>query len=114
IKIKGKSDFESHLKLESPEMLYLVLDRGQTNAVDDNLPFFAEPGEMTIQTSNDKFFAGAKVTGSENHKIHEDFLKIKSRFTEQNMSLYKKNIEATKNSDVAQLESIAKEMKRLE
>ncbi|MDP5098026.1 MAG: DUF4369 domain-containing protein, partial [Flavobacterium sp.] len=30
--INGDSKFESHFKLDSPEMLYLFLDRGQTNS----------------------------------------------------------------------------------
>jgi hypothetical protein len=111
ITLKGTSDFESHLKLESPEMLYLVLDRGQTKSLDDNFPFFAEPGEMTIMTSNERFYADAKVTGSENHKLYEDFLKIRRRFTDQRMGLLEKS---SNNNNVAQLDSISREMKNLE
>ncbi|MBF00573.1 DUF4369 domain-containing protein [Flavobacterium coralii] len=111
--INGKSEFESHLKLESPEMLYLFLDRGQTNSVDNNLPFFAELGEMTIETTNDEFFAKAKVTGSENHKIYEDFLKMKSRFTGTNLELITKNMEAAKSNDATRLDSIADAMEKL-
>jgi len=107
--INGKSDFESHLQLDSPEMLYLFLDRGQTSSVDNNLPFFAEPGNMTIETSNEEFFNRAKITGSKNHKLYEDFLKIKSRFTNQRMDLLEKNLDATKNSNVAQLDSVSKQ-----
>jgi hypothetical protein len=109
--IKGQSDFESHLKLESPEMLYLVLDRGQTESLDDKLPFFAEPGEMTINTTNERFYADAKVTGSENHKLYEDFLKIRRRFTDQRMNLVEK---ANDNANVALLDSIDRQMKTLE
>ena len=32
-------------------MLYLFLDRGQTNSIDNNLPFFAEPGNIKIETT---------------------------------------------------------------
>lgn len=107
IVLNGSSEFESHLKIDGPEMLYLFLDRGQTNSIDNNLPFFAEPGNMTINTRNDEFFSAAKVTGSENHKLYEDFLKIKSRFTEQNLELVKRNLEATKAGNVARLDSVA-------
>ena len=34
--INGDSKFESHIKLDSPEVLYLTLDRGQTNSVDNS------------------------------------------------------------------------------
>lgn len=108
IVINGKSTFESHLKIDEPEMLYLFLDRGQTNSIDNNLPFFAEPGNMTIQSTNDGFFANAKITGSENQKLYEDFRKMKMRFTGQNAELTKRNLEASMKSDVTRLDSIAK------
>jgi hypothetical protein len=107
IVINGKSSFESHLKIDSPEMLYLFLDRGQTNSIDNSLPFFAEPGNMKIETSNDEFFYRAKVTGSKNQKLYEDFQQMKTRFTNDNLALVEKNLEATKNSNVKQLDSIA-------
>lgn len=111
--IKGNSRFESHLKLDSPEMLYLFLDRGQTTSVDDKIPFFAEPGEMKIESTIDQFYAKAKITGSENQKIYEEFQKIKSRFTTQNMELVEKNIEATKNSNVKALDSLMERSEQL-
>jgi hypothetical protein len=38
---KGKdTNFESNIALDEPEMLYIFLDRGQTNSIDNNLPFF--------------------------------------------------------------------------
>lgn len=109
IVFKGNSSFESHLKLDSPQMLYLFLDRGQTNSIDNSLPFFAEPGNITIEASNEEFFSKAKITGSENHKIYEEYVAMKNRFNGQNLDLIKKNIEATKNSNVAQLDSVAKQ-----
>ncbi len=106
--INGNSAFESHLKIEEPEMLYLFLDRGQTNSIDNNLPFFAEPGNMTIQSTNEGFFANAKITGSENQKLYEDFRKMKMRFTGQNADLSKKTLEASMKKDVTRLDSISK------
>ena len=41
IHIDGSSTFESNLDLKSPEMLYLFLDRGVSNSLDNNLSFFA-------------------------------------------------------------------------
>jgi len=111
--VNGNPKFESHIKIESPEMLYLILDRGQTNSIDDRLPFFAEPGKMRIESSIDRFYAGAKITGSENQKIYDEFLKIKNRFTEKNMELVQKNIEATKNGNIKQLDSIIEQNEQL-
>ncbi|MEL1245389.1 DUF4369 domain-containing protein [Flavobacterium sp. DGU11] len=106
IVIDGKKGFESHVKIDSPQMLYLFLDRGQTNSVDNNLPFFAEPGTMTIESNNEEFFARAKITGSKNQKIYEDYIKIKNRFNNDNLDLVKKNLEASKRGNVKQLDSV--------
>ena len=104
--VKGNSTFESHLKIDSPEMLYLILDRGHTTSVDDKLPFFAEPGNMKIMTSMDGFYSRAKITGSENQKLYENFQKLKSRYTSINLELVQQNIEATQSNDVKKLDSI--------
>ena len=45
IKINGDSHFTSELDIDSPEMYYLFLDRGVTNSLDNNIPFFAEKGK---------------------------------------------------------------------
>lgn len=94
IQIKGDSKFESHLNIDSPEMLYLFLDRGETNSIDNNLMFFAEPGDMTIDTNLEKFFADAKITGSKNQKIYEEYKKIMARFTEKDLEITEQKLRA--------------------
>ncbi|WP_026706215.1 DUF4369 domain-containing protein [Flavobacterium soli] len=108
--IDGESTFESHLDLESPEMLYLFIDRGVTNSVDNNLPVFAEPGNINIETSLKHFFADAKITGSENHKLYEDFKKINSRFTTKNLELSKERFDAVRFNRISDLDSIDKKI----
>lgn len=105
---KGNSSFEKHIKLDSPEMLYLFLDRGQTNSIDNNLPVFAEPGAINIETDNEAFFYRAKISGSENHKIYEDYLKFKKRYTDQNLDITEKTLRAIKKQDIKLLDSLEK------
>jgi hypothetical protein len=69
----------SDIDLKSPEMLYLFLDRGVSNSLDNNLLFFAEPGNINIETKLDSFLYGAKITGSKNHELYEEYKKINSR-----------------------------------
>lgn len=102
----GKSDFESHLKIDSPEMLYLFLDRGQSNSLDNNLVVFAEPGNLSIETSLETFYANAQVKGSKNHDLLQDFLKINSRFTNEQLLLLEREIKAQKDNDQNRLDSI--------
>jgi hypothetical protein len=85
IVFNGDSKFETQLDLSSPEMLSLHLDRGVTENIDNELLVFAEPGQMTINTSLERFYAKAKITGSKNNDLYEEYKKVKSRYTDQQL-----------------------------
>ena len=107
IKIDGNSSFISNLDLKSPEMLYLFLDRGVTNSLDNNLPFFAEPGNITVETSLDRYLSDAKIKGSKNQEIFEEYKKINTRFTDENLSLIEQKFNAIKNKNTIKIDSIS-------
>jgi hypothetical protein len=113
IRIDGDSHFESHLTIESPEMLFLYLDRGPSNSLDDRLPFFAEPGKMTIETKLDKFYAAAQVTGSENHKLYDEFRKGLARYNNERLELTEARIRAQKKNNTVRIDSINKAEQKL-
>ncbi|KAF2332826.1 DUF4369 domain-containing protein [Flavobacterium ginsenosidimutans] len=110
IKIDGNSAFETDIKLESPEMLYLFLDRGVTNSLDNNILFFAEPGNINIDTNLDNYIAGAKITGSKNQELYEQYQKINSRFIDENLSLVEPRFKAIKRQDQKALDSLTKKV----
>ena len=62
ITIDGNAAFESDLDLKSPEMLYLFLDRGVSNSLDNNVMFFAEPGKINIEPRIDSYSSDDKLT----------------------------------------------------
>lgn len=101
--LKGKSNFDTYLQLDEPEMIYLFLDRGQTNSIDNNLNIFAEPGEMNISTTLKEFFASAKITGSKNHDLYNEFLNMRSQFTNKKMEIIEKEFknQVTKSQKTA-------------
>ena len=109
----GKSTFDSYLKIDSPEMLYFFLDRGQTNSLDNNLVVFAEPGELSLETNLETFYADAVVKGSKNNDLYLNFKKINARFSNQQLGLIEKEINAQKNSNLLQLDSIQKAKEQL-
>lgn len=113
IEISGDSKFESHIKLESPEMLYLFLDRGQTNSIDNSLPFFAEPGNIKIETTLKHFFADAKISGSKNHDLWKKFDSINSKFRDQNLALMAKRLKNEIKPNATTTDSIEKAYKSL-
>ena len=110
VKINGDSHFTSTIKLDEPEMLYLFIDRGVTNSVDNNLLFFAEPGKMTINTNLDFFTADAKISGSKNQELYEEYRKVVSRYIDADLDLIKKRFESSKtNKSISSLDSIDRE-----
>ncbi|SEG46519.1 DUF4369 domain-containing protein [Flavobacterium urumqiense] len=107
INIDGSSAFESDLELKSPEMLYLFLDRGVSNSLDNNLSFFAEPGNINIETSLEGYLSGAKITGSKNNDLFEDYKKINSRFNDEKLTLIEQRFNAIKSNNAQKIDSIS-------
>lgn len=111
IKINGDSHFTSEFDLQSPEMLYLFLDRGVSNSVDNNISFFAEKGKMNIETSLDFFTADVKITGSKNQALYDEYKKVVSRFVDQDLDLIEKRINALKDNKIEEVARIEEEQK---
>jgi len=105
----GDSKFESHLNIESPEMLYLFLDKGNTKSIDNSLFIFAEPGKMNLETSLELFYSDAKVTGSKNHDLYMDYRKINEPFNQKNLELIAQELKAGKLQQQTVLDSVLKE-----
>lgn len=105
----GDSKFESHLNIESPEMLYLFLDKGTTKSVDNSLLIFAEPGKMSLETSLELFYSDAKITGSKNHELYLDYRKINEPFNQKNVELIEQELKAGKLQQQTAYDSIRKE-----
>ena len=87
IEVKGDSKFESFLNIDEAEVLYLSLDRGQSSSIDNDLAFFAEPGKINIETSLKKFYADAKITGSKNNDLWNEYKEISGQFNNENLKL---------------------------
>jgi hypothetical protein len=111
ININGDSHFTSEFDLQSPEMLYLFLDRGVTNSVDNNISFFAEKGVMNIETSLDFFTADVKITGSKNQELYDEYRKVVSRYIDQDLDLIQKKLNAYKNNKTDEVLKIEEEQK---
>lgn len=110
----GKSSnfaFKHHL--ESPEMLFLSLDRGHSNSIDNQLAFFAEPGAMTIETTLKNFYKDAKVQGSQSNELYNEYLKSRTLITDRQNDLYIALFEAQKTANTAQLDSLQGVSKKL-
>jgi len=106
ITINGSSAFESDIELKSPEMLYLFLDRGTSNSLDNNLLFFAEPGTINIDTTLESYLSDAKITGSKNQDLYEEYKKINSRFIDEKLTLIEQKFSAIKSNNTKAIDSL--------
>lgn len=106
INIDGDSKFETDIDLKSAEMLYLFLDRGVTNSMDNNILFFAESGTMNIETNLDSYISSAKISGSKNQEKYEEYKKINSRFRDENLDMIEHRFKALKNNNTKALDSL--------
>ncbi len=107
IVIDGSSSFERDIELKSPEMLYLFLDRGTSNSLDNNLMFFAEPGKINIETKLESYIADAKITGSKNQDLYEEYKAINSRFRDENLTLIEQKFNAIKSKNAKSIDSLS-------
>lgn len=111
--ISGKSNFETKFQLDEPQMLYLSLDRGTTESIDNSIQFFAEPGKMRIETTLQGFYSNAKISGSENQKVYEKFLKIRSKLNDEKLDLLEQELKNKKANNAAIIEEIQNKRDKL-
>ncbi len=104
--ISGDPSFSFTTTIDEPEVLYLYLNKKDFNDLNDRLDFFAEPGEMTINTTLRRFQNDVKITGSKNQEDLEKFKEFMTKFNTKELSLLKDGLEAQKEADVKKVTEI--------
>ncbi|MCM8568093.1 DUF4369 domain-containing protein [Gramella jeungdoensis] len=111
--VNGDPTFTLEAYIESPQMMYLYLEKVDNNRFDDRIDFFADEGQVTINTSLEKFETDAKIVGSANQEKLMEYRKMIGRFNDQNLDLIKESFEAEKAEDEEKLMEIDKKYDRL-
>ncbi|RMA58466.1 DUF4369 domain-containing protein [Ulvibacter antarcticus] len=114
VQINGDSNFKFSEEIESPEVYYLYLRLKDGTLLDDRIPFFAEAGEITINTSLKSFAIDAVITGSNNEKLFDDYKKIKQRYTTKNLEYIEEKFAAYQEGNDSLFKSLEKKSKNLE
>ena len=89
-------------------MYYLYLRLKDGSLRDDRIPFFAEPGEITIETSLKNFGKDFSINGSENEKALNDYKKLMKRFSDRDLDLIKEELTAQKEGGDSLINAIKK------
>ncbi|MFL0352295.1 DUF4369 domain-containing protein [Xanthomarina sp. GH4-25] len=111
--LNGPSEFELKSDLESPEAFYLRLDKKNSKENNTRIVFFADKGVTEINTTLKNFVQDAKINGSKQQKLYEDFLKVITRYDDKNLDLIKESFEAKKSNDSVRIEANNKALDNL-
>lgn len=108
-KVRKDGNFEMKDSITSPEMYYLRIKEFPA----DYILFFGEEGVITVNSHVEKFAYRAKVSGSKNQVLWEEYKKMNSKFNDERLTLIKRNFEADKEQNQTRLDSIDKAFKGL-
>jgi hypothetical protein len=102
--ISGQPEFTLKTNLEEPILLYLKLFKN--DGEEHYIPFFADKGVTEINTTLKNFNFDAKIVGSEQQKLLEDYLEIMSQFNDQNLDIIQNSFLAQKANDSIAVDSL--------
>lgn len=103
IQVSGREDFVLEDEVNSPEMYYLTLGNSSKR-----LSFFGESDTVSIHSQLDLFGLKAKVSGSENQALLDEYTDMMERFNSQRLDLIKQEFEARKMGSQDSLNEVAK------
>ncbi|MCB4799608.1 DUF4369 domain-containing protein [Neotamlana laminarinivorans] len=104
--LNGTSNFELQASLKSPEMFILDLDKKSTEQ--DRIQFFADKGVTEINTTLKNFVFDAKIKGSKQQEIYEEYRAMLSKLKNKRLELIKEQFEAQRRGDSIANDSLIK------
>ena len=107
VSVNGNSNITLYSDIDTPEVFFLYLDKNSLEK--DRIPFFADKGITEINTTLKNFTFDAKIKGSEQQKVLEEYQKFLSRTNNRNLDLIKEAFDAKKINDTIKLNAIEKE-----
>lgn len=104
IQLNGESNFILADDVESPEIYFIAINE----VPDENISFFGEKGEITITSKLPRLQYSAKITGSTNQDLLEEYNEMASKFNGKQLDFIKDKFEAQKNKNEEQLIEVEK------
>jgi len=111
--VEGTPTFEFKTPIETAEVFYLFLDKEDGDSLNDRILFFGEKGQIEISTLLKTFESSAKITGSKNQELLQEYLSFKRKFNDQNLELMKSFYEAQMAQNSQRADSIENQINRL-
>ena len=95
--------------LKTPEMYFLTLDKKES----EKIPFFGEKGTLTITSKLEKLLFAAKITGSKNQELLDEYKSMIQQFRGKELDFFKDRFDAQKNNDEALVTKIDSDQENL-
>lgn len=108
--VKNEKPIIFEYDIESPELFYVNLD---ISKLDNRIEFFGEKGNITIDTSLEKFNSDFKINGSYNDSIYREYLKIIKQFNNKKLDLIELSFNLSKANQVDSLVKVQKNLETL-
>lgn len=109
--VVGQEEFTLETHLDEPIILYLKLFKN--DGEEHYIPFFADKGVTEINSTLKNFNFNAKIKGSRQQKLLDEYLEVMSRFNNQNLDLIASTLEAQKANDSIRTDSLNQVSERL-
>ncbi|MFT4669822.1 MAG: hypothetical protein ACI9M9_002477 [Flavobacteriaceae bacterium] len=113
VMVNGNSNFEFSKEIESPEIYYLYVRLKDGTLIDERIPFFAEPGEISIKTSLKNLAVKARIEGSTNQDALNDYKKLLRRYSSRELDQIEYNFNALREGNDSLIGAIEEQRKLL-
>ena len=108
--VKNEKPIIFEYDIDSPELFYVNLD---ISKLDNRIEFFGEKGNITIDTSLEKFNSDFKINGSYSDSIYREYLKIIKQFNNKKLDLIELSFNLSKANQVDSLVKVQKNLETL-
>ena len=113
VTVTGKPYFEFRTPIETPEIFYLYLNKEDGDSLNDRILFFGEKNTIEINTLLNTFESSAKITGSKNQELLQEFETYNRKFNDQNLELMKRKFLAQANGKNKVIDSLQNKIDNL-
>ena len=87
IEIDGNNDFKLGDNITDSEVYYLYIKKNDVDTLNDRIPFFGEKGDIIITTRLSTFESSAKISGSNNHILWQEYKNMMRKFDDSNLKI---------------------------
>ena len=97
--VDGDAQFQFITDVPSPEIFFVSVQFKDSVSQSKSFPFFAEAKQIGLQSTLEEFPATAKVSGSQNQDLLEEYKGLINRYNERNLEYIEGQLNAIKDGN---------------